>query len=314
MDKQELAKTILQILAYLGMILAVVLTVRQTRRNLQTEEGRALWNEQKKHTVYNCIVGFVANFFDTLGIGSYAPTSSAFKLGKSVDDLLIPGTLNVGDTVPVCVEAALFFDIVKIDQLTLWTMIIAATLGAFFGAGIVTKWNRQTVRLGLGVGLTILGIVMFLRTFGIGPFSIEAAAIELRGIKLIIGLVVNFFLGALMNIGVGQYAPCMALVSLLGMDATMAFPIMMGSCAFLMAFGNTPKFVKENRYDMVATFCQMFPGAVGAFCAAKFFSHLLDNPQTKKILLVIVVIVVLVTAAMFLDEYNKNKNNAHAHD
>ena len=314
MDAQHLAKVILQALALFGIVFAVFLTVRQTNKNLKTEEGKALWAEQKKHVVYNSIVGFFANFFDTLGIGSYAPTSSAFKIGKSVDDLLIPGTLNVGDTVPVCVEAFLFFDIVKIDQLTLWSMIIAATLGAFFGAGIVTKWNRQTVRLGLGIGLAILGVVMFLRTFGIGPFSIEAAAMELRGIKLIIAIVINFFLGALMNIGVGQYAPCMALVSLLGMDASAAFPIMMGSCAFLMAFGNTPKFVKENRYDMVATYAQMFPGALGAFCAAKFFAHLLDDPKTKKILLVIVVCVVLVTAIMFLIEYNKNKNNAHAND
>jgi uncharacterized membrane protein YfcA len=314
MDAQHVAKIVLQALAIVGMVLAVFLTVRQTNKNKKTEEGKKLWDEQKKHAIYNCIVGFVANFFDTLGIGSYAPTSSAFKIGKSVDDLLIPGTLNVGDTVPVCVEAFLFFDIVKIDQLTLWAMIIAATLGAFFGAGIVTKWNRQTVRLGLGVGLAILGVIMFLRTFQIGPFNIEASAMELRGIKLIIGIVVNFFLGALMNIGVGQYAPCIALVSLLGMDASAAFPIMMGSCAFLMAFGNTPKFVKENRYDMVATYCQMFPGALGAFCAAKFFAHLLDDPKTKKILLVIVIIVVLVTAVMFLIEYNKNKDNVHAND
>ena len=314
MDAQNLAKVILQVLSLLGIAFAVFLTVRQTNKNLKTEEGRALWNEQKKHTVYNCIVGFIANFFDTLGIGSYAPTSSAFKMGKSVDDLLIPGTLNVGDTVPVCVEAFLFFDIVKIDQLTLWTMIIAATLGAFFGAGIVTKWNRQAVRLGLGIGLAILGVIMFLRTFQIGPFNIAAEAMSLRGIKLIIGCIVNFFLGALMNIGVGQYAPCIALVSLLGMDASAAFPIMMGSCAFLMAYGNTPKFVKENRYDMVATYCQMFPGALGAFCAAKFFSHLLDNAQTKKILLVIVIVVVLITAVMFLLEWNRNKDNVHAND
>lgn len=303
---------ILKALGWIGLILAIVLVLLQVKKNLKTEEGRKLWEEQKKHTVYNCIVGFVANFFDTLGIGSFAPSSSAFKFGKSVDDLLIPGTLNVGDTVPVCVEAILFFEIVKIDQLTLWTMLLSATLGAFLGAGLVTKWNRQKVRFALSIGLAILGIVMLMRTFGVGPFGLAGTALELRGAKLIIGIVINFFLGALMNIGVGLYAPCMALVSLLGMDASAAFPIMMGSCAYLMAFGNTPKFVKENRFDMVATLCQMFPGALGAVCAAKFFSHLLDNPTTKKILLVIVCIVVLITAAMFFVDYRKNKNGGKA--
>ena len=40
---------------------------------------------------YNVIVSMVANFFDTLGIGSYAIATSAWKFNKSVRDDLIRG-------------------------------------------------------------------------------------------------------------------------------------------------------------------------------------------------------------------------------
>ncbi len=64
--------------------------------------------------------------------------------------------------------------------------------------------------------------------------------------KLVLGLAGNFMLGALMTLGIGLYAPCMILVGLLGMNATAAFPIMMGSCAFLMPIASA-KFVQKQR-------------------------------------------------------------------
>lgn len=310
----ETLKTIMIVLCYLGIAFNALLLYKSISANLKTEEGKALWASQKKKAVYNCIVGFFANFFDTLGIGSYAPSSAAFKMGKSVDDLYVPGTLNVGDTMPVLLEAALFFGMVEVDTLTLVTMIVAAVVGALAGAGIVTKWDRQHVRLAMGIGLFLLGAVMLCRQLGVGPFGNAGEATGLTGIKLIVAIVINFFLGALMNIGVGLYAPCIALVSLMGMNVSTAFPIMMGSCAYLMAFGNGPKFIKENRYDMVATICQAIPGMVGVFLAAKFFSNLISNPKTFAILLYIVVVVVFITAIMFLYDYSKGKKDAHAND
>lgn len=301
------SKLILQILCIIGILLNAFLLWRSISANLKTEEGKSLWAAQKKKVVYNCFVGFFANFFDTLGIGSYAPSSAAFKFGKSVDDLYVPGTLNVGDTFPVCLEAFLFFGIVEVEPLTLITMVIAAVLGAFVGAGFVTKMDRQHVRLAMGVGLLILGIVMLCRQLGVGPFGIQGTALGLSGPKLIAAIIINFILGALMNIGVGLYAPCIALVSIMGMNVAAAFPIMMGSCAYLMAFGNGPKFIKENRYEMVTVIAQAIPGMIGVFLAAKFFSGLLGNPKTFAILLYIVVFVVFLTSIMFFVDYNKGK-------
>ena len=263
-------------LCVIGMVLCIALTLLKVKANLATEEGKAEWAEQKKFAPWNAMVGVVANFFDTLGIGSYATSCALFKIRGSIKDIYIPGTLNVGDTLPVLLEAFLFFGFVDIDTLTLVSMLVAAVLGAFVGAGFVTKWDQHKVRIGMCVGLLV------------------GTATALHGAKLVIAVVINFFLGALMNIGVGLYAPCLALISVLGMNIGAAFPIMMGSCAYLMAFGNGPKFIKENRFDMVCTLCQMVGGVVGV-CIAYF----LVKKMPIDVLLKVVIVVVYFTAFMF---------------
>lgn len=75
-------------------------------------------------------IGFGTNFFDTLGIGSFAPTTALYKLLRVVPDEQIPGTLNVGYTLPVIAQALIFIAIVQVDPATLATMISAAVLGA----------------------------------------------------------------------------------------------------------------------------------------------------------------------------------------
>ena len=287
------ALTIMKALALIGVVLNLGMMVWKGAQLAKTPEGKKNIEEGKKtkNIVATSIIGFVANFFDTLGIGSFAPSSSAFKLTKSVDDLLVPGTLNVGDTVPVCLEAFLFFTAFNIDPMTCVILCAAATVGAFLGASIVSKWDRQMVRWGMGVGLFILAVIMLLKQIKFGPFGAgnlqytanqigtvvnglkiaqvgdDIAANGLVGGKLIFAAIVNFFLGALMCLGVGLYAPCMALCVVIGLHTGMAFPIMMGSCAYLMAFGNGPKFIMEGRYDIVACWTQAIAGGIGVFVA-----------------------------------------------
>ncbi len=245
------------------------------------------------------IIGFVTNFFDTWGIGSFAPTQASFKFTKTSPDETVPGTLNVGDTLPVSVEAILFLNFVDIEPLTLVTMLVAAAAGAYIGAGIVSKWDVKTIRIVMAALLVICAVVTACRTAGIGPFGMAGTALGLSGIKLIIGIVVNFFLGALMMVGFGLYSPCLALVSMLGMNIGTAFPIMMGSCALLMNV-SVFKFVKEGKYDRRATLMLMFPGALGAFAAYKiacFFS--------LTTLSYIVCVVMVVTAVMYVRDAKK---------
>lgn len=308
-----MAMWILKGLSLAGIVLTVILLILKTKEIKNSTEkdavtgmtGEELWQFGMKHVVVTSIIGFVANFLDTLGIGSFAPTSAAFKMTKSVDDSLVPGTLNVGDTVPVCVEAFLFFGIVEMDILTLVLMLVAAVLGSLVSASIVTKFDRKKVRYTLFVGLFLLATVILMKVFAVGPFGTVGTATALRGVKLVIAVVMNFVLGALMSIGVGLYAPCMAMVLALGMDANCAFPAMMGSCAFLMAFGNGPKFIKEAKIDIVATWTQAIAGSVGVFVA-----YYLVKSMPLDVLTKVIVVVVYFTAFLYLKDAIKKGSAA----
>lgn len=308
-----MAMYIMKGLCVIGIILNVVLMYRknkQLRANTEKDPvigltGEEQWEFGKKHAIITAIIGFVANFLDTLGIGSFAPSSAAFKMTKSVDDVLVPGTLNVGDTVPVCVEAFLFFGFVEMDVLTLVLMLVASVLGSALMANIVSKFDRKKVRYALFVGLFLLATSVLMKVMAWGPFGTVGTALELRGVKLVIAVVGNFIFGALMSIGVGLYAPCMAMVLALGMDAGCAFPAMMGSCAYLMAFGNGPKFIVEGRYDMFASWMQAIFGACGVFVAYLFVESLSLNTLTK-----VIVVIVYFTAFLYLHDAIKKGSKA----
>ncbi len=310
-----MAMYILKALCVIGILLNVILMAKKTKELRANPEkdseiglnGEELWKRglQPRNLIATCIIGFFANFFDTLGIGSFAPSSAGFKLTKSVDDILVPGTLNVGDTVPVCVEAFLFFGFVEMDILTLVLMIVVSILGSFVMADIVSKFDRKKVRYALFVGLFLLASVVLMKNLGVGPFGTQGEALGLRGIKLVVAVVGNFIFGTLMSIGVGLYAPCMAMVLALGMNAGCAFPAMMGSCAFLMAFGNGPKFISAGRFDPVACWTQAIFGAAGVYVAYKFVGSMDINVLTK-----IIVVVVYLTAFLYLHDAIKKGDAA----
>lgn len=193
-------------------------------------------------------IGAVTNFFDTLGIGSFAPTTAAYKFWRLVPDQLIPGTLNVGHTVNAVVQALVFITVVQVEFRTLFLMIAAACAGAWLGAGAVSGMSRRTVQVGMGSALLGASVVVLAQIFELAP---GGNALALEGTRLAIGVTGNFMLGALMTLGVGLYAPCMVLVSVLGMDPAAAFPIMMGSCAFLMPVASL-QFVRRDAYNLRA--------------------------------------------------------------
>jgi uncharacterized membrane protein YfcA len=198
-------------------------------------------------------VGAVTNFFDTLGIGSFATTTTAFRLWKMVPDQLIPGTLNVGHTLPTVAQAFIYTKLIPVDALTLFSMIAAAVLGAWLGAGVVAQWPRRKIQIGMGTALLVAATLMLITQLqgmmGTRILPLGGDALGVRGILLVVAVAGNFLLGALMTLGIGLYAPCMILVSLLGMNPTAAFPIMMGSCAFLMPVGSL-RFIRERAYSL----------------------------------------------------------------
>jgi uncharacterized membrane protein YfcA len=238
------------------------------------------------------LIGFVTNFFDTRGIGSFAPTTAIFKLRNLVRDEQIPGTLNVGHTPPSVAEAFIFIAIVTVDPITLFSMIAASSLGAWLGAGVVARWPRRTVQIGMGIALVAAAGLMLHSQ--LSPDPAGGTDVGVTGVKLGIAVAANFALGALMTLGIGLFAPCMILVTMLGMNPKVAFPIMMGSCAFLMPVGSI-RFIRERSYDLRAALGLAIGGIPGVLIAAYIVKEL--SLKTVKWL---VIVVVVYTASMML--------------
>ena len=210
-------------------------------------------------------IGFVTNFFDTLGIGSFAPTTAIFKLRRKPPDEQIPGTLNAGHATPTAIQALIFITAVTVDLTTLISLIAAAVLGAWLGVGVVARLPRRAIQVGMGVALLISALLFMSRNLGWVPGGGDAQGLHDGSLLFAVG--VNFVLGALMMLGVGLYAPCLILVSLLGMNPLAAFPIMMGACAFLMPIGGA-RFIQVNRYSLRAALGLTLGGIPGVLVAA----------------------------------------------
>ncbi len=210
-------------------------------------------------------VGFITNFFDTLGIGSFAPTTSLFKFFRMAPDEKIPGTLNVGHALPTITEALIYITVIGVEPLTLVSLIAASILGAWLGAGMVARWPRRNVQIGMGGALTVAAFIFLLQNLKLLPAGGDA--LGLTGWLLVTGIVINFCLGALMTIGIGLYAPAIIMISLLGMNPRSAFPIMMGSCAFLMPIASV-RFVKFDAYAFKAAIGLTIGGIPGVVIAA----------------------------------------------
>jgi uncharacterized membrane protein YfcA len=216
-------------------------------------------------SLFELFVGMVTNFFDTLGIGSFAPTTSIFKFRHMVPDEKIPGTLNVGHALPTLLEAFLFIAIVKVDILTLVLLMAASVIGAWFGAGIVASWSRRRVQIGMGIALLAAASYFLIQNLNLLPAG--GNALILQHGRLWAGVVGSLILGALMTLGIGLYGPCMILVSLLGMDPHAAFPIMMGSCAFLMPVASA-RFIQAGSYSPRVSLGLALGGLPGVLIAA----------------------------------------------
>lgn len=273
-------------------------------------------------------IGFIVNFFDTLGIGSFAPATALLRGFKQIEDRIIPGTLNVSCALPVITEAFIFITVINVDMITLVGMLVAATLGAWLGAGVIAKLPEKKIQVIMGIALLVTAFLMAAGEFGWMPGGgaplnepfegvkngliyanmdvdgqMLGVPVGVAGSKLIIAIVANFVLGALMTAGIGLYAPCMALVYLLGMSPRVSFPIMMGSCAFLMPVASA-KFVKEGAYNRKAAMGITLAGLVGVFIAAYLVKSL-----PLQILTYLVILVVLYTAITMLIAATKKEES-----
>ena len=256
-----LVRTLIGALAATGAFFLVRWVMEARRLSAERDATKA------RPTALDVVIGFVTNFFDTLGIGSFATTTAAFRLFRLVPDEWIPGTIIVGDLLPVITQAVLFIGIVRVDPLQLTALILVCVAGGWLGTGIVTRLSRRAIQIGLGSALILAALFMALGIFGLMPAGGPggtARALTPPAFGLALG--VNFVLGALLPLGVGNYAPSLVMFSLLGMDPRAAFPIMMGSGAFAASVAGV-RFLSARRFQQKAALGLVIGGIPGVFVA-----------------------------------------------
>ena len=248
-----------QIILFTAMAVIGVLFVAGWRR------CRSAMAPRPAPGVADLLTGFIVAIGDTLGIGSFAPTTAIFKLRKAVADENIPGTLNIGLTAAALLEGFIFIRSVLVDPLLLVLVIGSASLGAWLGAGVVGRLPRRSIQIAMGVALLIATTVFTLVNLKLLPGGGEAMA--LSGWKLALAVGLNFIFGALMSVGIGLYAPCMILLALLGMHPLATFPIMTGACALLQPVASL-RFFKNLRFAWGPALGLTFGSIPGVLIAA----------------------------------------------
>ena len=219
-------------------------------------------------------IGAVTSFLDTLGIGNYAQITAAFKLRGHPPDELIPGTLNVGNSVGILLSSALFISVVPVEPVLLMAMVIAAGAGAWVGAGIVSRMPRRMIQIVMGIALVLAAGFFTMTNLGVVPPT--GAAMALHGWKFALAVAANFVLGALMCAGIGNYAPSMALLALLGMNPIAAYPIMIASDGVLIPVASLG-FIRSGRFAPAVAVGLTLGGFVGVIAAFPLVKMLADH-------------------------------------
>ena len=177
-------------------------------------------------------LGAVTNFFDTLGIGSFAPTIAWFRFRHLVEDRLIPLTMMTGYTIPSILQGVIFLILLgmKVDPLLLLACMIAMVAGGLAGVPVAARAPIRLVQGIIGTALLIAAFFYSMSNLGLMPAGGTATALPLS--LSVIVVIAHFALGMLLSFGVGNYAPTLAMLSLMGMDPRLAFPIMAAAAGF----------------------------------------------------------------------------------
>jgi len=241
------------------------------------------------------VVGTVANFFDTLGIGSFAPTLAWMRFRRMVPDQRIPMTMLAGYTPPVFVQSIIFLILlgVSVDLVLLLASAIAITAGAVVGAPIAVRSPVRTVQLVVAGALLMAALFYSLSNLGLMPVGGDAAGLPLP--LTIVAVAASFIFGVLLNFGVGNYAPTLAMLSLMGMNPRLAFPIMAFGAALAGAAASS-RLVKLADLDLRIVISLAVGSIPGVFVAAFIVKEM---PLTMLRWLVVVVVIYAAISLLF---------------
>lgn len=237
-------------------------------------------------------LGAVVSFFDTLGIGCFAPTTAWFKFRKLVPDRLIPPTMLVGLTPTAMAESVIFLILlgVLVDPVLLFGAAFATMVGGLVGAPLVARARVWIVQLTVAVGLVLAAAAYAMTNLHLFPGG--GTATGLPFVQTIVAILASFGFGILANFGVGNYAPTLVLLSLMGMDPRLCFPIMAAGGS-LMGAGASVRHINIGEVDLRIVL-GLIVGGIPAVIVAAF----IVKEMPLELLRWLVLVVVLYAAAV----------------
>lgn len=226
---------LLAVLALTGVVFAILLVRTARARGELGLSGEGV------------VLGAITDFFDTLGIGSFAPTTAWIKLRKLVPDSHIPGVLIAGHALPTIFEGLIYITLVTVDPVLLVACIAASVAGALLGAPVVVKLPVRTLQLTVGIALLLAALLYAAANLDL--LLAGGTALALAPMPFSAAVVGCFIIGALMTAGIGFYGPMLAMFSLLGLNPLAVFPIMAGAGALMMPASGL-RFARSDRIDL----------------------------------------------------------------
>ena len=255
---------------------------------------RAAIAERAWPTAETLGLGAVVCFFDTLGIGSFAMTTAWLKFRHLTPDRLIPPTILVGLTIAAVLESIIFLLQlgVRVDPVLLVGCIVACTTGGLIGAPLVHKTRVWIVQFVVAIGLTLAAIAYALTNLHMFPGGGTASSLPIA--LTVLAIVANFVLGVLLNYGVGNYGPTLVILSLMGMDPRLCFPIMAGAAALMGATASI-RHINTGNLDLKVVMGLTIGGIPAVFVAA----YLVVSMKLELLRWLVLVIVLYAAAIMF---------------
>jgi uncharacterized membrane protein YfcA len=256
--------------------------------------ARAAFGQRATPNSEALVLGAVVSFFDTLGIGSFAPTTAWLKFRGLVPDRLIPPTMLVGLTPPAMIQSIIFLILlgVLVDPVLLFGCAIALLLGGLVGAPLVARAKVWIVQLVVAVGLLLAAAAYAMTNLHLFPGGGTAAG--LPPALTIVAIGASFLFGILLNFGVGNYAPTLVMLSLMGMDPRLCFPIMAAG-ASLMGAGASVRHIQIGQIDLRVVL-GLAIGGIPAVLIAAF----VVKSMPVELLRWLVIVVVLYAATIML--------------
>ena len=256
--------------------------------------ARAAIGQRVRPNVEALGLGAVVSFFDTLGIGSFAPTTAWLKFRKLVPDRLIPPTMVVGLTPPAMAESIIFLILlgVMVDPKLLFGSAIATMLGGIIGAPLVARARVWIVQLTVAIGLMLSATAYAMTNLNLFPGGGSATGLPVG--LTVLAIVASFGFGLLANFGVGNYAPTLVMLSLMGMDPRLCFPIM-ATGGSLMGAGASVRHIAIGQIDLRV----VLGLAIGGIPAVLIAAFIVKSMSVELLRWLVIVVVLYASAIMF---------------